>query len=84
MIADGLTGDRARGDSARNDSARNDRAHGGRAAGGAATGDDSAAHAAAGPLVLGIESSCDETGVGIVRGRTLLTNTIASSMEGMK
>ena len=25
------------------------------------------------PLVLGIESSCDETGVGIVRGRTLLT-----------
>ncbi|MCK1801532.1 tRNA (adenosine(37)-N6)-threonylcarbamoyltransferase complex transferase subunit TsaD [Brevibacterium sp. R8603A2] len=81
MIADGLTGDRARGDSARNDSARNDRAHGGRAAGGAATGDDSAAHAAAGPLVLGIESSCDETGVGIVRGRTLLTNTIASSMD---
>ena len=25
---------------------------------------------AAGPLVLGIETSCDETGVGIVRGRT--------------
>ncbi len=33
------------------------------------------------PLVLGIESSCDETGVGIVRGTTLLTNTVASSME---
>jgi N6-L-threonylcarbamoyladenine synthase len=33
------------------------------------------------PLVLGIESSCDETGVGIVRGRTLLANVIASSME---
>ncbi|MFD2674458.1 tRNA (adenosine(37)-N6)-threonylcarbamoyltransferase complex transferase subunit TsaD [Gulosibacter bifidus] len=33
------------------------------------------------PLVLGIESSCDETGVGIVRGRTLLTNTVASSMD---
>lgn len=36
---------------------------------------------AAGPLVLGIETSCDETGVGIVRGRTLLANTIASSMD---
>ena len=34
-----------------------------------------------GPLVLGIESSCDETGVGIVRGNTLLANVIASSME---
>lgn len=33
------------------------------------------------PLVLGIESSCDETGVGIVRGTTLLANVIASSME---
>ncbi|MGJ0202896.1 tRNA (adenosine(37)-N6)-threonylcarbamoyltransferase complex transferase subunit TsaD [Leucobacter sp. gxy201] len=33
------------------------------------------------PLVLGIETSCDETGVGIVRGRTLLANAIASSME---
>lgn len=32
------------------------------------------------PLVLGIETSCDETGIGIVRGRTLLSNTIASSM----
>jgi N6-L-threonylcarbamoyladenine synthase len=33
------------------------------------------------PLVLGIETSCDETGIGIVRGRELLTNTIASSMD---
>ena len=33
------------------------------------------------PLVLGIETSCDETGIGIVRGRQLLSNTIASSME---
>lgn len=33
------------------------------------------------PLVLGIESSCDETGVGIVRGKTLLANVIASSMD---
>ncbi|WP_029145927.1 tRNA (adenosine(37)-N6)-threonylcarbamoyltransferase complex transferase subunit TsaD [Microbacterium luticocti] len=33
------------------------------------------------PLVLGIETSCDETGIGIVRGRTLLSNTISSSME---
>ena len=30
-----------------------------------------------GPLVLGIESSCDETGVGIVRGRELLANVVA-------
>ena len=34
-----------------------------------------------GPLVLGIESSCDETGVGIVRGRTLLANVVSSSMD---
>ncbi|AWB96170.1 tRNA (adenosine(37)-N6)-threonylcarbamoyltransferase complex transferase subunit TsaD [Agromyces badenianii] len=33
------------------------------------------------PLILGIETSCDETGIGIVRGTTLLANTIASSME---
>ncbi|NQX29574.1 tRNA (adenosine(37)-N6)-threonylcarbamoyltransferase complex transferase subunit TsaD [Microbacteriaceae bacterium VKM Ac-2854] len=33
------------------------------------------------PLVLGIETSCDETGIGLVRGTTLLANTIASSME---
>ncbi|WPO87303.1 tRNA (adenosine(37)-N6)-threonylcarbamoyltransferase complex transferase subunit TsaD [Herbiconiux sp. KACC 21604] len=33
------------------------------------------------PVVLGIETSCDETGVGIVRGSTLLANVIASSMD---
>jgi N6-L-threonylcarbamoyladenine synthase len=33
------------------------------------------------PLILGIETSCDETAVGIVRGRTLLANVIASSVE---
>ncbi len=33
------------------------------------------------PLVLGIETSCDETGIGIVRGHTLLADAIASSVE---
>jgi N6-L-threonylcarbamoyladenine synthase len=33
------------------------------------------------PLVLGIETSCDETAIGIVKGRTLLANEIASSVE---
>ena len=33
------------------------------------------------PLVLGIETSCDETAVGIVKGRKLLANVIASSVE---
>jgi len=33
------------------------------------------------PVVLGIETSCDETGIGIVRGTTLLANVIASSMD---
>jgi N6-L-threonylcarbamoyladenine synthase len=33
------------------------------------------------PLVLGIETSCDETGIGIVRGTTLLADAIASSVE---
>jgi N6-L-threonylcarbamoyladenine synthase len=33
------------------------------------------------PLVLGIETSCDETAIGIVRGRTLLANVIASSVD---
>jgi hypothetical protein len=28
------------------------------------------------PLVLGIESSCDETGVGLVRGHTLLADAV--------
>jgi N6-L-threonylcarbamoyladenine synthase len=35
----------------------------------------------AGPLVLGIETSCDETGVGLVRGRELLADAVASSVE---
>ncbi len=33
------------------------------------------------PLVIGIETSCDETGVGIVRGQTLLVDAIASSVD---
>ncbi len=34
-----------------------------------------------GPVVLGIETSCDETGVGIVAGSTLLANEVASSVD---
>ena len=34
-----------------------------------------------GPVVLGIETSCDETGVGIVHGTTLLANAVASSVD---
>lgn len=33
------------------------------------------------PLVLGIETSCDETGIGIVRGHELLADAVASSVE---
>jgi len=33
------------------------------------------------PLVLGIETSCDETGVGIVQGTTLLADAVASSVD---
>ena len=33
------------------------------------------------PTVLGIESTCDETGVGIVRGNRLLANALNSSMD---
>jgi N6-L-threonylcarbamoyladenine synthase len=33
------------------------------------------------PLVLGIETSCDETGVGLVRGTTLLADAVASSVS---
>ncbi len=33
------------------------------------------------PLVLGIETSCDETGVAIVRGTTLLSDVVASSVS---
>src|SRR5438270_10450663 len=36
---------------------------------------------AAEPLVLGIETSCDETGVGLVRGHELLADALASSVE---
>ena len=32
-------------------------------------------------VVLGIETSCDETAVGIVRGRNLLANVISSSVD---
>ena len=34
-----------------------------------------------GPLVLGIETSCDETAVGIVSGHTLLADEVASSVD---
>jgi N6-L-threonylcarbamoyladenine synthase len=34
----------------------------------------------AGPLILGIETSCDETGVGIVRGAELLADALASTV----
>lgn len=33
------------------------------------------------PLVLGIETSCDETGVGIVRGHSLLADAVATSVD---
>lgn len=33
------------------------------------------------PLVLGIETSCDETGVGLVRGHELLADAVASSVD---
>ncbi|TAK71322.1 MAG: tRNA (adenosine(37)-N6)-threonylcarbamoyltransferase complex transferase subunit TsaD [Actinomycetota bacterium] len=33
------------------------------------------------PLVLGLETSCDETGVGLVRGTTLLADAVASSVD---
>jgi N6-L-threonylcarbamoyladenine synthase len=33
------------------------------------------------PLVLGIETSCDETGVGVVHGTRLLADEVASSVE---
>ena len=33
------------------------------------------------PLILGIETSCDETGIGIVRGTSLLADTVASSVD---
>jgi len=33
------------------------------------------------PLVLGIETSCDETGAGLVRGHDLLADAVASSVD---
>lgn len=33
------------------------------------------------PLVLGIETSCDETGIGIVAGHELLADAVASSVD---
>jgi N6-L-threonylcarbamoyladenine synthase len=33
------------------------------------------------PLVLGIETSCDETGAGLVRGHELLADVVASSVD---
>jgi N6-L-threonylcarbamoyladenine synthase len=33
------------------------------------------------PVVLGIETSCDETGVGVVRGAELLADALASSVD---
>ena len=33
------------------------------------------------PLVLGIETSCDETGVALVRGFDLLVDAVASSVD---
>src|ERR1700745_3014350 len=33
------------------------------------------------PLVLGIETSCDETGAGLVRGHALLADAVASSVD---
>lgn len=33
------------------------------------------------PVVVGIETSCDETGVGVVRGSTLLADALASSVD---
>lgn len=33
------------------------------------------------PIILGIESSCDETGIGIVQGTTLLAHQVATSVD---
>ncbi|OZG52003.1 N6-L-threonylcarbamoyladenine synthase [Pseudoscardovia suis] len=34
-----------------------------------------------GPVILGIESTCDETAAAVVRGKQLLSNVVASSMD---
>jgi tRNA N6-adenosine threonylcarbamoyltransferase len=39
------------------------------------------AEAGTGPVVLGIETSCDETGIGLVAGHTLLADAVASSVD---
>jgi len=36
---------------------------------------------AANPLILGIETSCDETAAAVLRGRTILSNVIASQAD---
>jgi N6-L-threonylcarbamoyladenine synthase len=33
------------------------------------------------PLILGLETSCDETGIGVVRGHQVLANVIASQVD---
>ncbi len=33
------------------------------------------------PVVLGIETSCDETGIGVVAGSKLLSNVLASQVD---
>ena len=33
------------------------------------------------PIILGIESTCDETAAAVVQGRTLISNVVASSMD---
>lgn len=38
-------------------------------------------HRGEAPLVIGIETSCDETGVSFVRGRDLLSDVVASSVD---
>ena len=45
------------------------------------SGPTNARHGGDEPLVLGIETSCDETGIGLVRGHTLLVDAIASSVD---
>ena len=37
----------------------------------------------AAPLVLGVETSCDETGVGLVRGRRLLADALATTFGAL-
>src|SRR6266511_381521 len=44
-------------------------------------GDDAGGAGVTQPLVLGIETSCDETGIGVVRGHTLLADAVASSVD---